>query len=261
MYKFTRKINNIQYNKNKLKKIGVIHMNLNILFWNTRDKIILNEGGNKIFNVLDSKEESFYFILNGEKIKATFTECSSNELINKHLKGLCKKSEYKVIILKEINEDNISNICEISKLNNILIIAGVCNFEKKDDFRNVVYVPQLYYETNPIDIYSFLYTVKDIYEEYMGNHNSKVTSIILGCEKEEGILGNIPLYILKHFNYVSKCDNFLLNIYGVKELGMGELIYIEDPLKEYMSYNSKLTIEQICSCINDNKIFFSLIAR
>ena len=76
------------------------------------------------------------------------------------------------------------HICEISKLNNILIIAGVCNFEKKDDFRNVVYVPQLYYETNPIDIYSFLYTVKDIYEEYMGNHNSKVTSIILGCENQ-----------------------------------------------------------------------------
>ena len=236
-------------------------MKLNILFWNTRDKIILNEGDNKIFNVLDSKEESFYFILNNEKIKTVFTECSSNELINKHLKGLLKKGECTVIVLKEIDEDNISVISEISKLNNILIIAGACELEEKNDFRNVVYVPQLYYETNPIDIYSFLYTVKDIYEEYIGNHTSKVTSIILGCEKEEGILGNIPLYILKHFNYVSKCNDFILIIYGLEELAMGQLIYIEDPLKEYMNDNSKLTIEQMCNCSNNNKIFFSLIAR
>ncbi|HCW53325.1 MAG TPA: hypothetical protein DG753_06230, partial [Clostridium sp.] len=97
--------------------------------------------------------------------------------------------------------------------------------------------------------------------ELIAGNNSKTVSIILGCEQEEGILGSIPLYILKHFNYISECDEFILSIYGLKELGVGQLIYIEDPLKEYMKDNSKLTIEQIGDYIGNNKIYFSLIAK
>lgn len=236
-------------------------MKINILFWNTRDKIILNEGDDKLFITLGNKDESFYYVLNHEKIKAIFTECNSDEFINKHLKGLNNKHECTVIVMKEINSDNIYAVIEADKLNNVIIISGKCDLEKKEEFNNVVYVPQLYYEESPIDVYTFLYTIKDIYDEFITDNSSKSVSIILGCEKEDGILGKIPLYILKHFNYVSGCNEFLLNIYGLKELGIGHLIYIEDPLKEYMNDNSKLIIEQMYNCIGNNKIYFSLIAR
>ncbi|MDO5518720.1 MAG: hypothetical protein Q4F66_14285 [Clostridium sp.] len=236
-------------------------MKLNILFWNIRDKIILNERDNKLFDIVDNTEESFYCVLNHEKIKAVFTECSSNEFINNHLKGLYNRHECTVIVLKEINHDNISVVREASKFKNIIIISGKCDSGKKEEFKNLIYVPQLYYEESAIDVYTFLYTIRNIYDEVLGDNSLKTTSIILGCEKEEGILGSIPLYILKHFNYVSECNEFILNIHGLKELGTGQLIYIEDPLKEYMNDNSKLTIEQEYDCSGDNKIYFSLIAR
>lgn len=237
-------------------------MKLNILFWNTRDKIILDEGDNKFYDVLDNnKEDGFYYVLNHEKIKAVFTECNSDDFIINHLKGLCNRHESAVIILKEINNDNISAVTEASKYKNIIIISGRCDLKEKEEFKNVIYIPQLYYEESAIDVYTFLYTIRNIYDEFISYNSSKSASIILGCEKEEGILGNIPLYILKHFNYVSECDEFKLNIYGLKELGIGQRIYIEDPLKEYMNDNSKLTIEQGYECSGNNKIYFSLIAR
>ena len=236
-------------------------MKLNILFWNTRDKVIFNEGDTKIYSFLDSKDESFYFLSNHEKIKATFIECGSDDFYNNYLKGLYKKRESTVIVLKEINDDNISVIMEITKVKNVLIISGKCSLNQKNNLKNVVYIPQLYYEESTIEIHTFIHTLRGIYDELIVGNNSKTVSIILGCEKEEGILGSIPLYILKHFNYVSECDEFILNIYGLKELGAGQLIYIEDPLKEYMKDNSKLTIEQIDDYISNKKIYFSFIAR
>lgn len=235
-------------------------MKVNILFWNTKDKIVFNEEDTKIYNALDNKE-SFYFISNHEKIKATFTDCSNDEFINNYLKGLCKKHECTVIVLKEINCDNIGTLIEATKLKNILIICGKCDLKYKKDLKNVVYVPQLYYEENAIEINTFIHTIRGIYDQLIIKNDLTEVSIILGCEREEGILGSIPLYILKHFNYVSDCTEFILNIYGLKELGAGQLIYIEDPLREYMKDDSKLIIEQVDNYINNKKIYFSLIAK
>jgi len=236
-------------------------MKLNILFWNIRDKIMINHEDNKIFYTLNDKEESFYYVLNDEKIKAVFTECKSNEFVENYLKGLCNKRECTVIVTNEINKNNISVVKKACEFKNIIIISGRCYGVNKEEFKNVIYIPQLYYEKNTIDIYTFLYTMKNMYNRFIKDNNLKSSSIILGCEKEEGILGNIPLYILKHFGYVCNCSQFILNIYGLRELGAGQLIYIEDPLKEYMKDNSKLTIEQTYEYGGNNKIYFSLIAK
>lgn len=236
-------------------------MKLNILFWNARDRVIFNEEDTRIYNLLNRKDESFYFLSNHEKIKAIFIECSNEDFCNNYLNGLYKEYERTVIVLKEINDNNISAVVEAKKLKNILIVSGKCSLNQKSNLKNVVYIPQLYYEESPIEIHTFIHTVTGIYDELIINNDSKGVFIILGCEKEEGILGNIPLYILKHFNYVSECNEFLLSIYGLKELGAGQLIYIEDPLKEYMKENSKLIIEQIDNYVGNNKVYFSLIAR
>lgn len=236
-------------------------MKLNILFWNTRDKIVFGEGDNNLCNVVGSNEESFYFVLNHEKIKTIFTECSNSEFGNNFFKGLYKKHEYVAIVLKEINKDNIFVITEIAKLKNVLIIAGKCDLQEKKDFKNLVYVPQLYYDKSVVDMYAIIYTIRSIYNNLAVNNSLKIPSIILGCEKEEEILGSIPLYILKNFNYISDCKDFILNIYGLKQLGIDQLIYIEDPLKEYMKENSKLIIKQVNEYVGMNKVYFILIAR
>lgn len=246
-------------------------MKFRVICWGTEDRIVFNNTQGRLKNICDNnvpykQEQTFYYQLEDNKAKVITTNINKVNFYNKYL-NTSTYNNVDSIIISEINNNNLAIIKEANKKNKYLIIVGKVNLSKdiidsnNEVLNKVICIPQLSDEKEKLEIKAILFMILDIYNNELFNMNTFLgVYVIIGCEKGRNILGKIPLFILKRFNYICKMKKFTLNLHIDKELDLQELTYIEDPLIEYMNEDSMLIIKQSISNNKNEKMYFSIIA-
>lgn len=236
-------------------------MDMNIICWNLKDRLNLNSIKGS-FKEISEKEEIYY--LRMEKKRVEVIVSNSNDFEEGYIS---KKNNNKlsVIIVDEITMDNLKMIKESIECNNSLVMCGKISLDNNEEvlnLRKIVKVPQLYYDTDEIDIMEIILITCSIYvDEEFSIDEISGSQIIFGSKDLDSPLGEVPLYILKKFNYLKSLIDLNLTLYIREEMSIENLTYIEDPLREYIEYDSVLKIKQNINKEIREKIYFSLIAK
>ncbi|MBS4957309.1 MAG: hypothetical protein KHZ99_09715 [Clostridium sp.] len=219
-------------------KIICLEDEKNIKFDNISSKFeILGNSGFK-------KRAKYYNI---EKNIVEVYYLTKKEDINKY--NLNNNSDMILILTKVLNEKNIEIIKKIRNDYNIIVATGEVNIlnknvkEEFNELNNVVIINKLKKE-NAIDINLLVAMLK--HKEIFLNLNKQKNTILIDSNES---IGKIALSILEQFNYIENSKEYNLYLYSKEEVGIQELAYLEDPIKEYI-YND--AIFRINAVINKN---------
>ena len=138
------------------------------------------------------------------------------------------RSSYNITVaIGEVNITNKNIKEEFNKLNNVIII----NKLKKEN-------------TIDLKLLSLMLNNKEI----ICNLNLNKRNNIILIDSGESI-GKIVLSVLEQFKYIQNSKEYNLYLYSKEEVGIQELTYLEDPIREYI-YND--AILKVNTAVNDN---------
>lgn len=229
-------------------KIICLEGEKNIKFDNISSKFeILGNSGFK-------KRAKYYNI---EKNTVEVYYLTKKEDINKY--NLNNNSDMILILTKVLNEKNIEIIKKIRNDYNIIVATGEVNIlnknvkEEFNELNNVIIINKLKKE-NAIDINLLVAMLK--HKEIFLNLNKQKNIILIDSNES---IGKIALSILEQFNYIENSKEYNLYLYSKEEVGIQELAYLEDPIKEYI-YNDAIFRINIVINKNINDKSYFLIA-
>lgn len=179
---------------------------------------------------------------------------TKKEDINKY--NLNNNSDMILVLAKALNEKNIEIIKKIRNDYNIIVATGEVNILNKDvkeefnKLNNVVIINKLKKE-NTIDI-NLLVTMLKHQEIFFYLDKQKNTILIDSNES----IGKIALSILEQFNYIENSKEYNLYLYSKDEVGIQELAYLEDPIKEYIYSDAIFRINTVINKNINNKSYF-----
>ncbi|MDU2123153.1 MAG: hypothetical protein E7E64_11465 [Clostridium celatum] len=179
---------------------------------------------------------------------------TKKEDINKY--NLNNNSDMILVLAKALNEKNIEIIKKMRNDYNIIVATGEVNILNKDvkeefnKLNNVVIINKLKKE-NTIDI-NLLVTMLKHQEIFFYLDKQKNTILIDGNES----IGKIALSILEQFNYIENSKEYNLYLYSKDEVGIQELAYLEDAIKEYIYSNAIFRINTVINKNINNKSYF-----
>ena len=179
---------------------------------------------------------------------------TKKEDINKY--NLNNNSDMILVLAKALNEKNIEIIKKMRNDYNIIVATGEVNILNKDvkeefnKLNNVVIINKLKKE-NAIDI-NLLVTMLKHQEIFFYLDKQKNTILIDGNES----IGKIALSILEQFNYIENNKEYNLYLYSKDEVGIQELAYLEDAIKEYIYSNAIFRINTVINKNINNKSYF-----
>ena len=110
---------------------------------------------------------------------------------------------------------------EFNKLNNVLIVAELKKENKID-----------------LKLLSLILKNKEIFNK---SSIEKQRSTILIDSNES--IGKVVLSLLEQFNYIQNNKEYNLYLYSKDEIGLQELAYLEDPIREYIYDEATLKID------------------
>ena len=159
--------------------------------------------------------------------------------------NLKNNSDIILIVAKSFEGKNIEIIKKIKSKYNIIVAIGDVNLSDKytrDEFNklnNVLIVAELKKE-NKIDIklLSLILKNKEIFNK---SSIEKQRSTILIDSNES--IGKVVLSLLEQFNYIQNNKEYNLYLYSKDEIGLQELAYLEDPIREYIYDEATLKID------------------
>ena len=94
---------------------------------------------------------------------------------------------------------------------------------------------------------------------YSLNLNKQKNTILLDSSES---IGKIVLSILEQFNYIENSKEYNLYLYSKEEVGIQELTYLEDPIKEYIYNDAILRVNTVVNGnINDKNYFLVVTAK
>ena len=170
--------------------------------------------------------------------------------------NLNNNSDMILVLAKALNEKNIEIIKKMRNDYNIIVATGEVNILNKDvkeefnKLNNVVIINKLKKE-NTIDI-NLLVTMLKHQEIFFYLDKQKNTILIDGNES----IGKIALSILEQFNYIENSKEYNLYLYSKDEVGIQELAYLEDAIKEYIYSNAIFRINTVINKNINNKSYF-----
>ena len=159
--------------------------------------------------------------------------------------NLKNNSDIILIVAKSFEGKNIEIIEKIKSKYNIIVAIGDVNLSDKytrDEFNklnNVLIVAELKKE-NKIDLklLSLILKNKEIFNK---SSIEKQRSTILIDSNES--IGKVVLSLLEQFNYIQNNKEYNLYLYSKDEIGLQELAYLEDPIREYIYDEATLKID------------------
>ena len=179
---------------------------------------------------------------------------TKKEDINKY--NLNNNSDMILILTKVLNEKNIEIIKKIRNDYNIIVATGEVNIlnknvkEEFNELNNVVIINKLKKE-NAIDINLLVAMLK--HKEIFLNLNKQKNTILIDSNES---IGKIALSILEQFNYIENNKEYNLYLYSKDEVGIQELAYLEDPIKEYIYNEGIFRINTVINKNINNKSYF-----
>ena len=91
------------------------------------------------------------------------------------------------------------------------------------------------------------------------NLNKQKNTILIDSNES---IGKIVLSILDQFNYIENSKEFDLYLYSKEQVGIKELTYLEDPIKEYIHNDAILRVNTVINeNINDKNYFLVVKAK
>lgn len=159
--------------------------------------------------------------------------------------NLKNNSDIILIVAKSFEGKNIEIIKKIKSKYNIIVAIGDLNLSDKytrDEFNklnNVLIVAELKKE-NKIDLklLSLILENKEIFNK-SGIEKQRSTILIDSNES----IGKVVLSLLEQFNYIQNNKEYNLYLYSKDEIGLQELAYLEDPIREYIYDEATLKID------------------
>ena len=226
-------------------KIICLEDEKNVKFDNILSKfeIVGNNGFKKrakYYNIEKSKVEVYYLM--------------EKEDLNKY--NLNNNSDMILVLAKSLNEKNIERVKKIRNDYNIIVITGEVNILNKNvkaefnKLNNVVIINKLKKE-NTIDINLLVAMLK--HKEIFLNLNKQKNTILIDSNES---IGKIALSILEQFNYIENSKEYNLYLYSKDEVGIQELAYLEDPIKEYIYNDAIFRINTVINKNINNKSYF-----
>ncbi|MBD7912177.1 MULTISPECIES: M3 family metallopeptidase [Clostridium] len=213
----------------------------------------LNEGELLCIN---SSVRKIYHKIHDNKFEILFI----NEKNRKHIKNYKNTNEFLIILVDKLNSETFSFIKDINNSNNVMIFVG--ENEKYEDykFENIAYFKQLS-DKEDLQLMPLLFMLTEYCAKSRLREELYGASIIVGYGNGENPTSDIILKILKRFSSIQTHKIHCLNLLSGKKLNIEEISYVEDPLKEYLDYKSRLIIKQLTNKDFKEKIFFSFISK
>ena len=180
----------------------------------------------KYYNVEKSIVEVYYLIEESE-----IDKCNLN-----------KNSDKILVLVKSLNENNMKLIAKLRSSYNITVAIGEVNITNKnikEEFNKLK-------KENTIDLKLLSLMLND--KEIICNLNLNKKNNIILINSDESI-GKIVLSVLEQFKYIQNSKEYNLYLYSKEEVGIQELTYLEDPIREYI-YND--AILKVNTAVNDN---------
>ena len=178
--------------------------------------------------------------------------------------NLNSNSDRILVLVKSLNEKNIEIIKKIESNYNIIVAIGevnILNEKIKEEFNklnNVIIINKLKKE-NTIDLKLLVIMLKNKEILYSLNLNKQKNTILLDSSES---IGKIVLSILEQFNYIENSKAYNLYLYSKEEVGIQELTYLEDPIKEYIYNDAILRVNTVVNeNINDKNYFLVVKAK
>lgn len=192
------------------------------------------------FEIVDNNSK--YYKVEQDIVEISYLLEKDVNIENYNLKN---NSDIILIVAKSFEGKNIEIIKKIKSKYNIIVAIGDVNLSDKytrDEFNklnNVLIVAELKKE-NKIDLklLSLILKNKEIFNK---SSIEKQRSTIL-IDSNEGI-GKVVLSLLEQFNYIQNNKEYNLYLYSKDEIGLQELAYLEDPIREYIYDEATLKID------------------
>lgn len=192
------------------------------------------------FEIVDNNSK--YYKVEQDIVEISYLLEKDVNIGNYNLKN---NSDIILIVAKSFEGKNVEIIKKIKSKYNIIVAIGDVNLSDKytrDEFNklnNVLIVAELKKE-NKIDLklLSLILKNKEIFNK---SSIEKQRSTIL-IESNESI-GKVVLSLLEQFNYIQNNKEYNLYLYSKDEIGLQELAYLEDPIREYIYDEATLKID------------------
>lgn len=192
------------------------------------------------FEIVDNNSK--YYKVEQDIVKIFYLLEKDVNIENYNLKN---NSDIILIVAKSFEGKNIEIIKKIKSKYNIIVAIGDVNLSDKytrDEFNklnNVLIVAELKKE-NKIDLklLSLILKNKEIFNK---SSIEKQRSAILIDSNES--IGKVVLSLLEQFNYIQNNKEYNLYLYSKDEIGLQELAYLEDPIREYIYDEATLKID------------------
>lgn len=192
------------------------------------------------FEIVDNNSK--YYKVEQDIVEISYLLEKDVNIENYNLKN---NSDIILIVAKSFEGKNIEIIKKIKSKYNIIVAIGDVNLSDKytrDEFNklnNVLIVAELKKE-NKIDLklLSLILKNKEIFNK---SSIEKQKSTILIDSNES--IGKVVLSLLEQFNYIQNNKEYNLYLYSKDEIGLQELAYLEDPIREYIYDEATLKID------------------
>lgn len=192
------------------------------------------------FEIVDNNSK--YYKVEQDIVEISYLLEKDVNIENYNLKN---NSDIILIVAKSFEGKNIEIIKKIKSKYNIIVAIGDVNLSDKytrDEFNklnNVLIVAELKKE-NKIDLklLSLILKSKEIFNK---SSIEKQRSTILIDSNES--IGKVVLSLLEQFNYIQNNKEYNLYLYSKDEIGLQELAYLEDPIREYIYDEATLKID------------------
>ena len=194
------------------------------------------------FEIVDNNSK--YYKVEQDIVEISYLLEKDVNIENYNLKN---NSDIILIVAKSFEGKNIEIIKKIKSKYNIIVAIGDVNLSDKytrDEFNklnNVLIVAELKKE-NKIDLklLSLILKNKEIFNK---SSIEKQRSTILIDSNES--IGKVVLSLLEQFNYIQNNKEYNLYLYSKDEIGLQELAYLEDPIREYIYDEATLKSKQV----------------
>lgn len=192
------------------------------------------------FEIVDNNSK--YYKVEQDIVEISYLLEKDVNIENYNLKN---NSDIILIVAKSFEGKNVEIIKKIKSKYNIIVAIGDVNLSDKytrDEFNklnNVLIVAELKKE-NKIDLklLSLILKNKEIFNK---SSIEKQRSTILIDSNES--IGKVVLSLLEQFNYIQNNKEYNLYLYSKDEIGLQELAYLEDPIREYIYDEATLKID------------------
>ena len=192
------------------------------------------------FEIVDNNSK--YYKVEQDIVEISYLLEKDVNIENYNLKN---NSDIILIVAKSFEGKIIEIIKKIKSKYNIIVAIGDVNLSDKytrDEFNklnNVLIVAELKKE-NKIDLklLSLILKNKEIFNK---SSIEKQRSTILIDSNES--IGKVVLSLLEQFNYIQNNKEYNLYLYSKDEIGLQELAYLEDPIREYIYDEATLKID------------------